>query len=313
MRSYIDPRLKEDMAVLHLAGISTRVMSMISKRLLGISISKDTVSASLDLVQEKAVNWLCRPIEKKYWALYVDGTNFKIQRRGNTESEPSLVVLGIDENNYRSILAIEPGFKDNVEAWEGVFNGLIERGLDSSAVRLGIMDGLPGLESLFKKTFLNAKTQRCWVHSLKNALAKMPERLREPFKSLASKIMCAASKEDALRGFENLKLAMDKDAHRAVHCLEKDLSSLLTFYSFEKNLWQSLKTTNPIERINRELKRRTRPMGTLGERTLEIVVAFTALKIENSWTRNPVIAKHFNNLTNAKENVVEISLNEMFQ
>ena len=174
------------------------------------------------------------------------------------------------------------------------------------------MDGLPGLESLFKRKFLNSKTQRCWVHSLKNAIAKIPERLREPFKMLTGKIMYAASKEDALRGFDNLKQAMGKDAHRAVHCLEKDLNSLLTFYSFEKNLWQSLKTTNPIERINRELKRRTRPMGTLGEKTLEIVVAFTALRIENSWTKNPVTAKQIKNLTNIKEHVVEITLNEMF-
>ena len=62
------------------------------------------MSSSLDLVEERAINWLRRPIDKKYWALYVDGTNFKIQRRGSTQSEPSLVVLGIDEDNYRSIL-----------------------------------------------------------------------------------------------------------------------------------------------------------------------------------------------------------------
>lgn len=99
----IDPRLKEDMAVLHLAGISTRVMSMISNRLLGVAVSQTTVSDSLNLVEDRALAWLDRPLEKKYWALYVDGTNFKIQRRGSTQSEPSLVVLGIDEDNYRTV------------------------------------------------------------------------------------------------------------------------------------------------------------------------------------------------------------------
>lgn len=107
-------------------------------------------------------------------------------------------------------MAIEPGFKDNVKAWDGVFNGLINRGLDSSKVQLGIMDGLPGLESLFKRKFLNAKTQRCWVHSLKNALAKTPARLQLPFKTMAHKMMYAASKEDALRGMQNLKQAIEE-------------------------------------------------------------------------------------------------------
>ena len=88
----IDPRLKEDMAVLHLAGISTRDLEMMSRRLLGIEVSKQTVSNSLEQIEQKAVDWLTRPIAGKYWALYVDGTNFKIQRRGSTEREPSLVV-----------------------------------------------------------------------------------------------------------------------------------------------------------------------------------------------------------------------------
>ena len=71
----IDPRLKEDMAVLHLAGISNRTLSMISKRLLGLEVSKTTVQESLGLIQESAINWLERPLKDDYWALYIDGTN----------------------------------------------------------------------------------------------------------------------------------------------------------------------------------------------------------------------------------------------
>lgn len=146
-----DPRLKADMAILHLAGLSTRTLAMISRRLLGVEVTKDTISSSLDLIAGEAERWLTRPVTKHYWALYVDGTNFKIQRRGSTEREPSLVVLGIDENNFRSILAIEPGSKDNVDAWRAVFAELKKRGLDGKFVRLGIMDGLPGLEMLKAK------------------------------------------------------------------------------------------------------------------------------------------------------------------
>ena len=308
----IDPRLKEDLAVLHLAGLSTRTLAMISKRLLDVDVSTDTVSASLNLVEDRALGWLQRPLEGKYWALYVDGTNFRIQRRGSTALEPSLVVLGIDENNHKSILAIEPGHKDNVESWEAVFNSLIERGLSSSDVKIGMMDGLPGLEKLFKAVFPYSVTQRCWVHSLRNALGRTPERLRVAFKELSNKIMYAASKDDALNALENLKTAMGDDAKRAVHTLEKDIESLTAYYNFDSSFWSSLKTTNPIERINRELKRRTKQMGTLSEKTLEIVVAFVALKVESGWRRGPINSSQYNNLPTIKSNTVESSIGEMF-
>ena len=279
----IDPRLKEDMAVLHLAGISTRDLEMMSRRLLGIEVSRQTVSNSLEQIEEKAVAWLTRPVTGKYWALYIDGTNFKIQRRGSTEKEPSLVVLGVDEKNRKSILAIEPGTKDNVDAWEAVFNELIKRGLKTENVRIGIMDGLPGLESLFCKMFPKAVTARCWVHSLRNALAKTPERFRAAFKKFAQGVMYASSEDNARLAFKSLKEAMGADAERAVRCIEKDLDSLVVHYRFESRFWMALKTTNPIERVNREFKKRYRSMGTLGEQTLECLLAFTALRLEMGW------------------------------
>lgn len=186
----VDPRLKEDLAVLHLAGISTRDLEMMSRRILGIEVSKQSVSNSLEQIEEKAVEWLTRPINGKYWALYIDGTNFKVQRRGSTEREPSLVVLGIDDTNRKSILAIEPGTKDNVDAWRAVFSELVKRGLKTECVRIGIMDGLPGLENLFRQTFPKAVTARCWVHALKNTLAKTPARLRMAFKELVTSVIC---------------------------------------------------------------------------------------------------------------------------
>ena len=284
----IDPRLKQDMAVLHLAGLSTRVMAMMSKRVLGIAVSKDTVSQSLGMIEDKALGFLTRPLTSKYWALYIDGTNFRIQRRGSVEKEPSLVVLGVDERNCNSILAVEPGTKDNVDTWRAVFSELRGRGLDMNAVRIGIMDGLPGLENLFLETFPNSVTARCWVHAMKNVLAKVPDRLREPFKEMSDKIMYAASEDAARRSFLELKTVMASDAERAVHCLEKDLESLLVHYRFEKKFWRALKTTNPIDRVNREFKRRTKSMDSLGERTLEVLVAFTAIRLEFGWQTTPL-------------------------
>ncbi len=307
-REQVDPRLKEDVAVLHLSGVSTRTLSMISKRILGVEISADSVSKSLKTVEEKALKWLERPLTEKYWALYIDGTNFRVQRRGSTEKEPSLVVLGIDSKNRRSILAIQPGQKDSADCWREVFKDLKKRGLQSAEIQIGIMDGLPGLESAFKEAFPNAVTGRCWVHSLRNAIAKTPARLSDAFKMLTHRIMYASSENAAREAFRALKEALGIDAQSAVRCIEKDLDSLLAHYKFEKNLWPALKTTNPIERINKELKRRTKTMETIGEKTLEVVAAFTALRLEYQWNKMPVTAISLNNLKGIKHNQIESTM-----
>lgn len=304
-REQIDPRLKEDIAILHLAGLSNRVMAMVSKRVLGVEVSTDTVTKSLDIIEGKALAWLERPLEKKYWALFIDGTNFKIQRRGSTEKEPSLVVLGVDEENRMSILAISPGYKDNADSWREVFKDLVKRGLDPQAVQIGVMDGLPGLETAFKESFVKAVTARCWVHSLKNAMAKVPERLRPGFKKLAHAVMYASSEASARQAFRALKLAMGHDAERSVRVLEKDLDSLLAHYKFDQKLWRTLRTTNPIERVNKELKRRTKSMETLGERTLEVLLAFTAMRLEYHWQRVPVDTPHLERLGGRKNKIEE--------
>lgn len=311
-REQFDPRLKEDMAVLHLAGLSKRTLAMMSKRILGVEVGKDTISNSLEVVREPALKFLTRSLEgKRYQALFIDGTNFRIQRRGSTEKEPSLIVLGLDLQNCYSVLAIEPGTKDNADCWRAVFAGLRERGLEIGAVRLGVMDGLPGLENAFRESFPSAATARCWVHALKNTMAKVPKRLEEPFKALAHRVMYASSENAARVAFQELKGSMEKDAERAVRCLEKDLDSLLAHYRFDKNLWRALKTTNPIERVNKELKRRTKSMETLGERTLDVLVAFTAIRLEFGWQTNPVDSAKVSRLKGVTRNQIEDTIEKL--
>jgi putative transposase len=284
----MDPALREDIAFLHLAGLSNRMLGMISRRILGIEVSKDLVSTSVSSISEAALSWLTRPISGKYWALYIDGTNFRVQRRGSTEKEPSLVVLGVDDKQRRSILAIEPGARDNVDAWRAVFRELHKRGLSSEDVRIGVMDGLPGLEKLFREEFPNAVTARCWIHALRNAYAKTPKRFVDAFKRMAQDVMYAESENDAREAFKRLKTAMGADAQRAIACLERDLDSLLVHYRFDKRFRIALKTTNGIERIHKELKRRTKVMESIGEDKLMVTVAFVAMRMEMGWMNHRV-------------------------
>lgn len=223
-----------------------------------------------------------------------------VLRRGSTEKEPTLVVVGIDENNCTSLLALQAGQKDNAESWRVLFKDLINRGLDPELVQIGVMDGLPGLEKVFKETFNKAMTGRCWVHAKRNAMAKCSKRLSEAFEKLLNDVMYANSESQARFNFKVLKQQMGSDCERAVHCIEKDFESLLTHYKFEKKFWRVLKTTNPIERVNKELKRRTKSMEGLGEKTLNILLAFTAMRLEYNWQKIPVDSKALNNLEHIK-------------
>ena len=174
------------------------------------------------------------------------------------------------------------------------------------------MDGLPGLETAFKEAFPNAITQRCWFHALGNAIAKSPARLRDAFKIQAQKVMYASSENRARLEFQTLKTLMGDEASRAVKCLAKDLDSLLAFFKFDRNLWVALRTTNAIETINRQFKRRTRGMDTLGEATLESVLAFTALKIEFGWATHRVDSKAYTNLHKKEgRNTIEKAIEEV--
>ena len=309
----IDLRLKEDLAVLHLAGISNRTLSLISKRILGVEVSAQTVHNSLSILESKALKWLDRDIKKNYWALFIDGTNFKTQRRGSTEKEPTLVVLGIDDRSSFSILTLQPGQKDDASSWGAVFDDLIKRGLDPKLVQIGVMDGLPGLEKKFKEYFTKALTARCWVHAKRNAILKTPKRLTDGFEKLLAPVMYANSEASARAAFADLKLQMNKDAERAVNCIEKDLDSLLIHYRFEQKFWRTLKTTNPIERINKELKRRFKSMETIGENTHKILMAFTAMRLEYNWQTTPVDSSRLNNLKPVKANLISNQIEDVLE
>ena len=142
-------------------------------------------------------------------------------------------------------------------------------------------------------------------------MSKSPARLRDAFSHLLDQVMYATSEDGARTAFAALKDAMLTDAGRAVRCIEKDLDSLLTHYSFDKSCWVALRTTNAIENVNRQFKRRTKGMDTLGEKTLESVLAFTALKIELGWQKHRIDSGVFNRKKSKGVNTIEAAVEEV--
>ena len=251
-RRHYDEGIERDMALLHLAGLSTRMLSLTSRHLLGIHVSPQEVSNSLRTIIPAAKSFMDRPLgSRRFKYLYLDGTNFHIRRR-TVELEPTLVVIGVDESDHKSLLAMVQGDKESRSAWEMVFAHMRERGLEAEAVQLGVMDGLAGLGAAFREAFPKAKVARCWVHKASNVFPRVPRRFQAEFKKDWDAIQYAESAEKAREAFLALKDRWMESCADAVECLEKDLDDLLVHYEFPRGHWEALRTTNPIERVNKE-------------------------------------------------------------
>ena len=265
--------------------------------ILGLSISPQEVSSSLKSIIPEAEKFLERDLSsRKFKYLWVDGTNFNI-RRTTVDREPTLVVIGVDQDDRKSVLAMIQGDKDAKSAWEMVFFRLKERGLDMQAVQLGIMDGLPGLPEAFMSAFPKAKVARCWIHKARNVMPLVARRYQAKFKADWDEIAYANGRIEAAKAFSTLKLRWQSLAKDAVARLERDLEMLLVHYDFPRVYWASLRTTNPIERVNKELKRRSKSMEQLGSESLKALLAFTALRLEYGWSMSPITSNKLSNLS----------------
>jgi putative transposase len=156
-------------------------------------------------------------------------------------------------------------------------------------VTLGIMDGLSGLERVFSEEFPNAKVQRCQIHVARNVLAKVPQKLKKTIADEVRSIFYASSRSKALEFFKQFKGTWEKEIPSAVKCLENTLDTCLTYLHFPEEEWICLRTTNVIERLNKEFKRRTKPMEILaGERSCYLLLTFICLKMEMNWRSKPI-------------------------
>lgn len=175
-RQYED-QIREDMGLMYLTGVSTRTLSLISHRLLGRSLSHNEVSKANVALTEGVEKWRNRDLSQevvKY--MFLDGVNFDMRIGGSVEKVAVLVAIGVTEGGQKLVLGLQSGDKESASCWREFIRDLKGRGLDGSRVKLGIMDGLAGLEKVFQEEFSGAKTQRCQVHVARNVLAKVTKK-----------------------------------------------------------------------------------------------------------------------------------------
>ena len=285
-----EEELRQDICVMYLTGISTRTLSMISEKLLGRKISAGEVSRVSKELVEAVERWRTRDLSaEKVKYLFLDGVNFKMRVTDSVENVPVLVAVGVREDGRRLVLGFQAGDKESASTWREFFKDLKRRGLRAELVKLGIMDGLPALERVFREEFVKAEVQRCTVHVSRNVLAKVPRKLKAEVASDLRGIFYAPSKERAKQLFQVFRQKWEPEIPSAVKCLANSLESCLTFFKFPPEEWISLRTTNIIERLNKEFKRRTKVMEIVaGERACYNLLAFICLKMELHWRETPL-------------------------
>ena len=285
-----EDRIAEDMSMMYLTGISTRTLSMLSKRLIGREISHEEVSKANSELTEAVEKWRNRDLtQEKIKYMFVDGVIFKMRMKRSVENVPVLAAIGVTEGGMKIVLSLQSGDKESATNWREFFRDLKSRGLDGSSVQLGIMDGLSGLEKVFEEEFPNAKVQRCQVHVARNVLAKVPHKLKKEVADELRSIFYATTKEKAGEFYKRFYEKWTDAIPSAVKSLSQSIDSCLTFFKFPEEEWISLRTTNIIERLNKEFKRRTKSMEIVaGENACYRLLAFISLKMELTWRSNPI-------------------------
>ena len=266
--------VEEALIEMYLAGVSVRRVEDISEALWGSRVSASTIS---DLNQKAYVHieeWRQRPLHGKYPYIYIDGIYLKRNWGGEFENVSILVAIGVDEDGYREVIGAAEGMKEDKESWRSFLVWLKSRGLNG--VKLVVGDKNLGMCESVHEVFPEAKYQRCTVHFYRNIMSSVPRnRIREVTMMLKA-IHAQESKEAARKkAREVVEKLREMKLNAAAKKLEDGIEETLTYMDFPSQHWLKIRTNNVIERLNREIRRRTRVIGAFpdGNSALMLVCA----------------------------------------
>lgn len=249
-------------AVIHMykGGMSTREVAKFIEGMFGTQYSATTISNITNTVLEDVEQWQKRSLAKRYSVLYLDGIYVKL-KRSTVSSEVVYLVMGITEDGYRQILGFYVGGHESANGWKDVLKDLYRRGVQE--VLLGVFDGLPGLEDAFREMYPQADVQHCVVHKVRSTFPKIRVQDKTEFMDDLKTIYNALDRDLALAEFDAVKAKWGKKYPKEIQSWEDQLPTLLTFYKYPKLIKEAIYTSNPIERTNKELRKRLRPMNSL--------------------------------------------------
>jgi transposase-like protein len=240
-------------------GASTTRVGEIVETLTDVRPSPSTVSRVFHTLDSEFQTWKARPLARRYRYAFADGTYFPVMYDGEGQKMPILAVIGISETGEREVLAFTVGERENQKAWEDLFEQLKRRGVEQ--VDLWITDGHQAMLNALTLKFPEAARQRCVHHKLENVLNYIPETQRAAVEPELKAIFYQESRAKADQVWAAFCEKYEKTYPTAIECLKRDGDACLTFYAFPKTHWKTIRTTNVIERLFGEVKKRTHKMA----------------------------------------------------
>jgi transposase-like protein len=251
--------LDESICQMFVQGVSTEKVGRIVESLSGSHPSPSTVSRVFHTLEEEFTSWKKRPLQTHYLYVIADGTYFSVIYDGKGSHMPILAVIGIDPTGKREVLGFSTGDRENQQAWEALLTDLKDRGLET--VDLWITDGGKAMINAIESKFLNAKRQRCVRHKMENVLGYIPNEQQAQVYPELRAIFYQDNLEQAQQTAAAFLLKYEPAYPTACDCLRRDLNECLTFYQFPKKHWRFIRTSNAIERLFQEVKKRSHKMA----------------------------------------------------
>jgi transposase-like protein len=266
--------VEEALMEMYLAGVSVRRVEDITEALWGERVSSGTVSRLNQELYERIEAWRNQPIEGEHPYVYLDGVWLKRSWAGEVKNVAVLVALGVNAEGYREILGVAEGMKEDKESWLGFLRWLKQRGLKGT--RLFVCDKCAGLVEALGETFPESAWQRCVVHWYRNVRTAIPKGKTREVMAMLKAIHAQEDRDAARRKADEVtEKLMAMKLGKAAEIVRQGAVETFSYYAFPSEHWRSLRTNNPLERINGEIKRRTRVVGAFpdGKSALMLVAA----------------------------------------
>ena len=270
-------------------GVSTRRIGEVLTPLLGIEPSASTVSRIAKTLDAEVEKYRKRPITDEYVYLILDGVTMKVKEAPHAVKKLVLCAYGITTYGRRELIAFSQVQAESESCCEIFLESLYRRGLYGANLKLIVTDGSPGLIRAVDLVYHGVPRQRCWAHKGRNIASKVRRKNQEECLSGLKRIYNQSNRRSAIIAYREWAARWREEEPEAVACLAKDLEEMLTFYQMPQSHWKKIRTTNLIERIFREVRRRTRPMTCFANRASCDRVIFAVFDSFNKrWELRPI-------------------------
>ncbi len=243
------------LAEMYIQGVSTRKVKAITEELCGHAFSASTISQINQKLDEELQKFAHRRLEQGYPYVILDARYEKVRLDGVIRSQAVMVAIGIQAEGRREILAVELANRESLRSWEEFLKGLKERGL--LGVEYVVSDDHPGLKAAISKLLPEACWQRCYVHFLRNALDYLPRKVQDDCLTELKWLYDRRDLAEAHRDLQSWLARWGAKYSRLCQWVEENIEETFTFYRLPREHHKHLKSTNMLERLNEEIKRRT--------------------------------------------------------